>query len=408
MEVQKRRIPSLHQRRDLKMARDAHAFVRGSTKWFYEWLETGLGRAIPQGPDVWICGDAHVGNLGPIARCDERIEVELRDLDQTVPGNPAHDLVRLALSLAMAARSSDLPGVVTARLIEELMSGYLDAFDDTPDDGRTARSAAVRFVVREALRRKWRHLHRERIGKRPRFPLGNRFLALDATERAEVETFLDRERVRQLVTAIDCRDDRARIRLLDAAYWVKGCSSLGLWRCAALVEVIGHGQRRGGYSLLDIKEAVAPLAPARHPDRIPEHQGERVVRGALSLSPSLGQRMLAGTVAGHAVFVRELMPQDLKLELEMFDDVEARATAHALARIVGLAHARQMDEDERAEWRRQLQSASTRWLEAPSWLWSSVVELVGVHERAYLDHCRRYALNVEKAREQRSAEAAEG
>jgi uncharacterized protein (DUF2252 family) len=406
MEVHKSRIPGLHQRRDLKMARNAHAFVRGSTKYFYEWLETGAGRAIPQGPDVWICGDAHVGNLGPIARCDERIEVELRDLDQTVPGNPAHDLVRLALSLAMAARSSDLPGVVTARLIEELISGYLDAFEDKPDDSRTASSAAVRFVVREALRRKWRHLHRERIGKRPRFKLGDRFLALDAAERESVERFLDRERVRQLVTALDCRDDRAQIRLIDAAYWVKGCSSLGLWRCAALVEVMGHGQRKGGYSLLDIKEAVAPLAPARRSELIPEHHGERVVRGALSLSPSLGQRMLSGTVAGHAVFVRELMPQDLKLELEMFDDVEARATAHALARVVGLAHARQMDDDEKADWCKQLHGASTRWLEAPSWLWSSVVELVGVHERAYLEHCRRFALGVEKAREQRLAESA--
>jgi uncharacterized protein (DUF2252 family) len=247
-------------------------------------------------------------------------------------------------------------------------------------------------------------LHRERIGKRPRFPLGNRFLALDPGERSEVERFLDRERVRQLVTSLDCRDDRASIRLLDAAYWVKGCSSLGLWRCAALVEILGHGEHGGGYSLLDIKEAVAPVAPARSNELLPEHQGERVVRGALSLSPSLGQRMLAGTVAGHAVFVRELMPQDLKLELEMFDDVEARATAHALARVVGLAHARQMDDDEKADWRRQLESASTRWLEAPSWLWSSVVELVGVHERAYLDHCRRFALGVEKAREQRVAE----
>ena len=388
------------------MARDAHAFVRGSTKWFYEWLETGAGRAIPQGPRVWICGDAHVGNLGPIARCDERVEVELRDLDQTVPGNPAHDLVRLALSLAMAARSSDLPGVVTARLVEELMSGYLDAFDDTADEQRLTRSAAVRWIVREALRRKWRHLHRERLGKRPGFPLGKRFLPLDASERSAVEALLDRERVRQLVTSLDCRDDRAQIRLLDAAYWVKGCSSLGLWRCAALVEVEGHGQHRGGYSLLDIKEAVAPVAPTSSPELVPEHHGQRVVRGALSLSPSLGSRMLAGDVAGHQVFVRELMPQDLKLELEMFDDVEARSTAYALASVVGVAHARQMDQDERAEWCRQLRGAQARWLDAPSWLWSSVVELVGVHERAYLDHCRRYALAVEKAREELASGAA--
>jgi uncharacterized protein (DUF2252 family) len=30
-------------------------------------------------------------------------------------------------------------------------------------------------------------------------------------------------------------------------------------------------------------------------------------------------------------------------------------------------------------------------LDAPSWLWLSVVELMASHEAAYLDHCRRYA-----------------
>ena len=381
------------------MARDAHAYVRGSTQKFYEWLEGTQGRALPEGPRVWICGDAHVGNLGPIARCDERIEVELRDLDQTVPGNPAHDLVRLALSLAMAARSSDLPGVVTARLVEELMTGYLDAFEHPEEKAKPHDSVAVRFVVREALRRKWRHLHRERLGKKPRFPLGNRFLPLHTAEREAVTEFLSRERVRQLVTRMECRDDDARIRLLDAAFWVKGCSSLGLWRCAALVEVVGQKQGSGGYSLLDLKEAVRPLAPIGAPNELPEHQGDRVVRGAHALAPSLGARMLSGTVAGHAIFVRELMPQDLKLELEMFDDIEARATARALARIVGIAHARQLDEPARQSWQRELARGATRNMDAPNWLWSSVVDLIGIHERAYLEHCRRYALAEEKTRE---------
>jgi uncharacterized protein (DUF2252 family) len=398
--AQQLRIPKLHHRRDVKMTRDAHAYVRGSTERFYEWLATTQGHGIPQGPSVWICGDAHVGNLGPIARCDARIEVELRDLDQTVQGNPAHDLVRLALSLAMAARSSDLPGVVTARLVEELMSGYLDAFAHPENTAPSKDSAAVRFVVREAVRRKWRHLHRERIGKKPRFPLGDRFLPLADEERDAVEQFLDKERVRKLVTQLDCRDDDAQIRVLDAAYWVKGCSSLGLWRCAALIDVVGQGQGKGGYALLDIKEAVGAVAPIGEHDQLPNHQGERVVMGAKALSPTLGQRMLAGTILDHAVFVRELMPQDLKLELEMMDDVEARATARALARIVGLAHARQMTEATRDQWRTLLASSHTRTMDAPPWLWSSVVDLIGIHERAYLEHCRRYALALEKAREQ--------
>jgi uncharacterized protein (DUF2252 family) len=399
--TQAHRIPALHLRRDLKMARDAHAYVRGSTQKFYEWLETRQGHALPEGPRVWICGDAHVGNLGPIARCDQLIAVELRDLDQTVPGNPAHDLVRLALSLAMAARSSDLPGVVTARLVEELMAGYLEAFEEPKAVPVTSDSAAVRFVVREALRRKWRHLHRERIGKKPKFPLGRRFLPLDEDERQAVEAFLDKERVRQLVTRLECRDDDAEIRVLDAAYWVKGCSSLGLWRCAALVEIVGQGRKRGGYSLLDIKEATRPIAPAASLADLPSHDGERVVKGARALAPALGERMLSGTVAGHSVFVRELMPQDLKLELQMFDDVEARATARALARIVGVAHGRQLDEATRDRWRADLERSATRNLDAPSWLWSSVVDLIGIHERAYLEHCRRFALRDEKAREER-------
>jgi len=383
------------------MARDAHAYVRGSTERFYEWLAKTQGQGIPQGPTVWICGDAHVGNLGPIARCDQRIEVELRDLDQSAPGNPAHDLIRLALSLAMAARSSDLPGVVTARLIEELMAGYLDAFAHTEVSAPPTDSAAVRFVVREALRRKWRHLHRERIGKKPKFSLGQRFLPLDAEERQAVEQFLDRERVRKLVTRLDCRDDAAKIRLRDAAFWVKGCSSLGLWRCAALIEVVGHNQARGGYSLLDIKQAVPTVAPVSDARQLPEHHGERVVRGANALSPALGARMLSGTILERAVFVRELMPQDLKLELAMLNDTEARATARALARILGLSHARQLEAAERKQWQAELEGAATRSLDAPPWLWSSVVDLIGIHERAYLEHCRRFALASEKLREQR-------
>ncbi|MFZ0610269.1 MAG: DUF2252 family protein, partial [Xanthobacteraceae bacterium] len=116
----------LAQTRNLKMADSAHAYVRGSTVKFYEWLENSRGK-LPEGPPVWICGDCHVGNLGPLADAKGRVLVQIRDLDQTVIGNPAHDLIRLGLSLASAARGSDLPGVTTARILEELIAGYQSA-----------------------------------------------------------------------------------------------------------------------------------------------------------------------------------------------------------------------------------------------------------------------------------------
>src|SRR6185437_17032913 len=119
------RDSTLNARRRLKMAESAHAYVRGNTIKFYEWLASvEATHLIPEGPPVWICGDCHIGNLGPVASAGGKIEIQIRDLDQTVIGNPAHDMIRLSLSLAMAARSSDLPGVITALMVEQVIRGY--------------------------------------------------------------------------------------------------------------------------------------------------------------------------------------------------------------------------------------------------------------------------------------------
>ncbi len=106
--------------------------MRGSTAKFYEWLENSSRGKLPEGPPVWICGDCHVGNLGPLADTNDHVQIQIRDLDQTVIGNPAHDLVRLGLSLASAARELDLPGVTTARILEELVAGYQAALSTNP------------------------------------------------------------------------------------------------------------------------------------------------------------------------------------------------------------------------------------------------------------------------------------
>jgi uncharacterized protein (DUF2252 family) len=117
------RAEALRNEQNRKMARSAHAYVRGNTAQFYEWLRARRHLALPAGPPIWICGDCHVGNLGPVADAKGQIDIQIRDLDQTVIGNPAHDLIRLALSLATAARGSDLPGVTTALMLEQMMEG---------------------------------------------------------------------------------------------------------------------------------------------------------------------------------------------------------------------------------------------------------------------------------------------
>ena len=125
---------------------------------------------------------------------------------------------------------------------------------------------------------------------------------------------------------------------------------------------------------------------------MPRDNALRVVKGARALSPNLGDRMIAARFMNTAVVLRELMPQDLKIEVDRLTRQEAMGLAGYLAGVVGRAHGRQMTTAMRNAWRKKLQAARTTRLDAPSWLWSAVVELVSIHEAAYLEHCRRLPL----------------
>jgi len=386
------RAARLSARRRLKMARSAHAYVRGSTVKFYEWLENHAD-AIPAGPPVWICGDCHVGNLGPLADAKGRVAVQIRDLDQTVIGNPAHDLVRLGLSLASAARGSGLLGDTSVRILEALAAGYEAAlagkFDKAKD--KTNRPPAIQALLARSVRRRWRHLAEERLdGADPAVPLGKKFWALSGEERAGLADLFHGKSLRSLVAGLKGRGRDSEVELVDAAYWVKGCSSLGRLRYAVMLRISEGGDV--AHILVDVKEAVKAAAPRAPNVTMPRDNATRVVTGAQALSPHLGDRMIAARLLDRPVVLRELMPQDLKIEVDRLSADSATRLAHYLAGVVGRAHGRQMPADVRAAWRGELHQARTRTLDTPSWLWTSIVDLLSIHEAAYLDHCRRFAL----------------
>jgi uncharacterized protein (DUF2252 family) len=383
------RVPILKLRQTLKMARSAHAYVRGSTVQFYQWLEAQKRGTLPEGPAIWICGDCHAGNLGPVAGIDGRVEIQIRDLDQTMIGNPAHDIIRLALSLATASRGSDLPGVTTARILEQIVEGYqaglrqdADAIDAAPK--------SIQVVMRKSIARSWKHLANERLeNQKPSIPLGTKFWALNRRERGDIAELFQTPALHHLATSLRSREDDAPVEVVDAAYWMKGCSSLGLLRYAVLLG-IGAGKKRD-LALMDVKEAVKAAAPRYARQKMPKDNAARVVEGALHLSPHLGKRMVAAQVEDRSVFIRELLPQDLKIEIERLKIADAMKAASFLAGVVGKAHARQMDKATREAWTKELERHRSKTLDAPDWLWSSVVALVGKHEVAYLEHCRKYA-----------------
>ncbi|KVL42959.1 hypothetical protein WS98_02045 [Burkholderia territorii] len=397
------RLPSSDQRaqilarlRSRKMARSIHTYTRGSADRFYAWLADHRRGTLPDGPAVWIGGDCHLGNLGPVAAKTGEVAVQIRDLDQSVIGNPVHDVLRLGFSLATAARSSDLPGVVTWRMIEALIDGYECAFDGRRRDTteRMQRPTAVQIAMNAALHRSWRKLERQTIRNiTPHIPLGKRFWPLSEQERNAIHALFESAPLSPVSAALSRKTDSdASMKVLDAAYWVKGCSSLGRRRFAVMLDIDGACADGHPPYLIDIKEATTAKAP-RHPGvRMPRDPAQRVLEGARHVSPMLGSRMCAARLDGRSVVMRELMPQDLKLEAERLSEADAIEVARYLARVIGRAHAAQMDDATQRAWRTELHRQRPKTVDAPSWLWRSIIELMAVHEQAYLEHCRRHVL----------------
>jgi hypothetical protein len=65
---------------------------------------------------------------------------------------------------------------------------------------------------------------------------------------------------------------------------------------------------------------VRPASPNVH---MAADNAARVVEDARNLSPNLGDRMLTAHLAGRPVIIRELLPQDLKLDIETLPQAEA-------------------------------------------------------------------------------------
>ena len=296
------RVSALKARQTLKMAASAHAYVRGSTAKFYQWLDEQKRGTLPEGPAVWICGDCHVGNLGPVASADDRVAIQIRDFDQTVVGNPAHDIIRLALSLATASRGSDLPGVVTAHILEQVIEGYQNALRQDAD-GIDDAPKSIRLALKKSIGRSWKHLAKERLeNRKPTIPLGSKFWKLARPERDAIGELFRSPKLIQLATSLRSRDDNAKVELVDAAYWMKGCSSLGLLRYAVLLGISSGKEYE--FALIDVKEAVSAAAPRYAGRKMPKDQAERVVEGASSLSPHLGKRMASGKLMSKSVHSR--------------------------------------------------------------------------------------------------------
>jgi uncharacterized protein (DUF2252 family) len=106
-------------------------------------------------------------------------------------------------------------------------------------------------------------------------PRGSRFWSLSKQEAAAIPQLFKREDVRKLVTSLKSRPEDGVVEALDAAFWVKGSSSLGHARYAVLFDVSRNKEsKRDEYCLADVKEATPAAAPRAAAAQMPRNTGK--------------------------------------------------------------------------------------------------------------------------------------
>ncbi|MBI4872896.1 MAG: DUF2252 family protein [Candidatus Riflebacteria bacterium] len=117
-----------------KMAEDAFAFYRGTADLFYRDL---VDRSAPWAADVfaadapvcWLTGDCHVQNFATRRLPDGRVVFDYVDLDEAMPAPYLWDLRRLAASLALAAKVSNLGHKVGVEASSVMAGAYVRTLD---------------------------------------------------------------------------------------------------------------------------------------------------------------------------------------------------------------------------------------------------------------------------------------
>jgi uncharacterized protein (DUF2252 family) len=310
-----------------KMAKDPHAFFRGTACLFDVDVTAREDAFVDDRTSrIWIHGDLHVENFGTYLSSEGVLVFDVNDFDEAYLGHFTWDLMRFAASLALTCWQKALPEEEVRRLVARYARAYLRQINhylSTDDDtdfslhldtatgpvlealvaARQLRRADVldqMTVVHEGVRRFDDQPSMRRLGKRER-----------ARVLAAFERYLD-------TIPDDKRFDR------DLFYEVRdvvgksgfGIGSAGLPAYNLLVE--GYSQALDNDVVLSMKQANVPAlsrcVESAEIDAYFEHEGQRTVVSQRALQAHTDPLLGYTTVAGVAYVVSEMSPYEVDLE----------------------------------------------------------------------------------------------
>ncbi len=114
------RIPELVPIRHSRMAAGPFPFLRGAALP----MASDLAQLPTTGINVQLCGDAHLCNFGLFASPERDLVFDINDFDESWPGPWEWDLLRLAASIAVAARSRSFSAHAGRHAVHRAVRSY--------------------------------------------------------------------------------------------------------------------------------------------------------------------------------------------------------------------------------------------------------------------------------------------
>lgn len=401
-----------------KMARDPHAFYRGTACLFFHDVTREEDDWATHGADkIWIHGDLHVENFGTYLNSDGRLVFDINDFDEAYVGRFTWDLQRFAASLALVAWQKALPEEAIRKLVARYARSYLSQVDhyvasDTDDDFEIRLDNAEGPVLGAlALARSMRRadlldsMTYMRDGTR-RFIEDGSTRRLPKEERAEVVaafgSYLE-------TIPASKRFDRALFYELRDVVGKSGfgIGSAGLPAYSVLVE--GYSQALDNDVVLSMKQANVPalsrFVDAAEVNAYFEHEGHRTVVSQRALQVHTDPLLGHTQVGGVGYVVSEVSPYEVDLDWgDLNEPADMRAVVDLLGRATAKIHCASDEDSQQDLVDFQVEEAIARSLqgrrrEFVSWLcdWG-----IAYADRVRVDH----ALFVDAFREGRVGIAA--
>lgn len=350
-----------------RMSESPFAFFRGAV----EIMAADLGAGAHTHIEVQLCGDAHVKNFGFFAAPDAHTVFDINDFDQTQRGPWEWDIKRMAASIVLAGRMAgasegrceEAAGMFLAEYVAWVHRfARMTALDVARH--RTVRESAS-LVVRGALKQAERSSPAANLQKlaRPAGQHSYRFIRktnlIWEITGAEKKAVLGALPEYRKTLSPDRQQLFDRYIPVDVGFKVVGTGSVGTRDYVVLL--LGRDAGAEDPLFLQIKEEPpSAYAQVYRDERVPRHQGQRVVQGqrALQVLSDLllgwcsidlhedglrGDGSRSGDARGHDrrdYLVRQLNDHKSAIEPEELDGRRLAEYGRICAELLAKGHAR--------------------------------------------------------------------